>query len=161
MDIRTPYYTDTIFRGIEFTIGAKSFLEYVNVLARVFRGKISLAASLPALGILLNHHPKAIILHNEIAAMTHHAMITQNLPQLHDDSSDSDSSRYSASSSNSYGEQLLDMVDHFAGTEGTRPAETHTARAQVMNCLKAAEERERASKRAVMGLATEMDAMGF
>ena len=83
--------------------------------------------------------------------MTHHAMITQNLPQLHDDSSDSDFSRYSASSSNSYGEQLLDMVDHCAGTEGARPAETHTARAQVMDCLKVVEERERASKRAVMG----------
>jgi hypothetical protein len=88
-------------------------------------------------------------------------MITQNLQQLQDDSSDSDSSRYSASSSDSYGKQLLDTVDHFAGTEGARPAGVHTARAQVMDCLKAVEGRERASKRAVMCQTAEMDAMGF
>jgi hypothetical protein len=109
----------------------------------------------------LNGNPAATVLHNEVVIMTRDATLIHNLPELCIDSSGLDSSCYSASSNDSYGAQLLDVIDCFAGTEGARPTEKYIARFQVMRCLERVLEEQREGTRAVVDLTAQMATAGL
>jgi len=109
---------------------------------------------------MLNPNSDAIFLHNEIAVMTKTAIEKYNLPEFEDEKNGANSSRYSASADDSYGHLLFDVVDQFAGTEGTRPAEAHTARSQVMRCVEMVHQEHQKIEQAVDDVAAVLASMG-
>lgn len=64
-----------------------------------------------------------------------------------------------ARESNSYINQLLDLMNRFALTEGTRPADANAAKRKVMRCLKIVMNSQQQMTRAVGDLAAEMASM--
>jgi hypothetical protein len=152
MDKQTPCYTNSVLQAIKSIIGLDSFLIYGNVITRVFQGKICGPASSPGLIRLLNAHPEALFLQKEIAAMTHTRMLLHNLPEFKDHSSGSD---------DSCRDQLLDLFDHFAGTEGARPVNAYSARSQVMRYMERVQQENQEMKQHVENMAAEFGAMGM
>jgi hypothetical protein len=101
---------------------------------------------------------KAILLHNEVAAMTHDSMLTENLPELYDFSCNSDSSR---DLNWRIGQELLDVVDRFAGTEDARPVCAQDGRRQVTRYLEEVTSISKDGDMVVSNLVKEMTAMGL
>ncbi|KAI4618295.1 uncharacterized protein J4E87_007963 [Alternaria ethzedia] len=160
MNTHTSCYTNSILQRLKDIIGLNDFLFYGNIITRVFRCNISGSGSSPALFHMLKSNPDAIFLHNEIATMTKTVLEKYNLPVFEDEKNDANSSRYSASADDSYGHQLFDVVDHFAGTEGARPADAHTARSQVMRCVEMVQQEHQKIEQAVDDVAAVLASMG-
>jgi hypothetical protein len=119
----TPTYTFTVLKALEYIMGSVSFAQYTNIALRVLHGKISGAASLPALGYLFSAQPRGTILHNELVAMTHDILLIFNLPEFYDKPDAGDV------------EQMKDMVRRFAESEGRRPSDAREGREVVVQCL--------------------------
>jgi len=159
MDTHTSCYTNSILKRLKDIIGLNDFLLYGNIITRVFRCNISGSGSSSALFRMLNSNSDAIFLHNEIATMTKTVLEKYNLPIFEDEKNGANSSRYSASA-DSYGHQIFDVVDHFAGTEGARPADAHTARSQVMRCVEMVQQEHQKIEQAVDDVAAVLASMG-
>ena len=160
MNTHTFCYTNSILHRLKDIIGFNDFSLYGNIITRVFRCNISGSGSSPALFRMLNSNSDAIFLHNEIAVMTKTVIDKYNLPEFEDEKNGANSSRYSASADDSYGHQLFDVVDHFAGTEGARPADAHTARSQVMRCVEMVQQEHQMIEQAVDDVAAVLASMG-
>ncbi|KAI4658267.1 uncharacterized protein J4E79_007249 [Alternaria viburni] len=160
MNTHTSCYTNSILQRLKDIIGLNDFLFYGNIITRVFRCNISGSGSSPALFRMLSSNSDAIFLHNEIAVMTKTVLEKYNLPEFEDEKNGANSSRYSASADDSYGHQLFDVVDHFAGTEGARPADAHTARSQVMRCVEMVQQEQQKIEQAVDDVAAVLASMG-
>jgi len=160
MNAHTSCYTNSILQRLKDIIGLNDFLFYGNIITRVFRCNISGSGSSPALFRMLKSNSDAVFLHNEIATMTKTVLEKYNLPEFEDEKNGANSSRYSASADDSYGHQLFDVVDHFAGTEGARPADAHTARSQVMRCVEMVQQEHQMIEQAVDDVAAVLASMG-
>jgi hypothetical protein len=119
----TPTYTSTILAALESILGSVSFAQYTNIAIRVLHGKISGAASLPALRYLFSAQPRGTILHNELVAMTHDILLIFNLPELYDETDAGDV------------EDMKDMVRRFAECTGRRPSDSREGQEEAVQCL--------------------------
>jgi hypothetical protein len=155
IDPPVPTYTSTILKVFESILGSQPFAQYSHVITRVFSGNISAATSITALGLLFSAFPSGIVLHNEVAVMTHDVVLIHNLPELFDDSS------ACGNSDGSLATQLTDMVDRFAEMEGRRPEDARDGREQVMRWLGEMLQAQAKIGQQVDDLVVRMGAMAF
>lgn len=149
------FYTNMVLDALKEILGPVAFEMYAALVACIFNGTHSAAASANGFRETLRTYPNVIHLHNEIARFTYSSSLVCNLPEVDEDPESSDSSE------DSFNERFLEIADRFAGGNGARAAEGNIDWQQVIQFFVQEFASAQHTQREVHSLADAMNQMGF